>query len=299
MSSPYATLAMLTCVAVAACGDAEAQPVDFRAPVAVIHDADADVYLVSCAGGSWQSPDGSSQSSDEFGFIARVEAATIPGAKPKGSKWIASSRDGVRLRQPGGLALHGDVLWVTDGDVVRRFDRVSGEPRGEIAVPRAAQLHDCAASEDGALWISGELQLEGPSTAGAIWRLELGGPTPAVVAQGPELGQPTALVARSAAVYAVGSESGEFYELDASGRRTVIGRAPTVQLTGLARFDGAYFAMSAEGACVYRFDVMGSVVALPGRLDSPGNGAVDAARRRLVVPRRAGNTLAVVELGPR
>ncbi|HEB52872.1 MAG TPA: hypothetical protein ENI87_06430, partial [bacterium] len=93
--------------------------VTLATPESVLYDPASDVWLVSNIAGEPLAKDGN-------GFIARV-------SPDDGSAraWIEGGRNGVTLHAPKGMALLGDDLWVADIDVVRRFDRRSGAPRGE------------------------------------------------------------------------------------------------------------------------------------------------------------------------
>lgn len=112
-------------------------------PESVLHDETADVYLVS-------NINGKPTEKDDNGFISRV----TPDGGVDALKWIDGASDEVTLHAPKGMALTGTTLWVTDIDVVRKFDRVSGEPKGEIAVEGATFLNDLAAASDGTVYLS-------------------------------------------------------------------------------------------------------------------------------------------------
>ncbi len=103
----------------------------FRTPVSVTWDKAADVYLVANVHGHLLDP-------DDNGFISRVR----PDGTVDALKWIDGAAEGVTLHAPKGMAVLGDSLWVADMDVVRRFDRVTGKARGEIAVEGASYLKD-------------------------------------------------------------------------------------------------------------------------------------------------------------
>jgi sugar lactone lactonase YvrE len=112
--------------------------VGFSVPEAILHDAQADVYLVSQINGKPLEADGN-------GFITRVS----PDGEVAELRWIDGGAEAVTLSAPKGMALVGDRLYVTDIDHVRVFDRVSGEPRESIAVDGATFLNDLVAAPDG------------------------------------------------------------------------------------------------------------------------------------------------------
>ncbi|MFY9340979.1 MAG: hypothetical protein WAT39_00725 [Planctomycetota bacterium] len=268
------------------------EPPGFATPESALHDPVADVYLVS-------NIDGAPLAKDGKGSIARVD--------PDGSLqryWIASGTNGVTLHAPKGLALVDDVLWVADIDVLRRFDRSSGAPLGEVAIPGATFLNDVSAGPAGAVYCTDsglDAQFQ-PTGTDAIWRVGKDGAVTALI-RGPELGQPNGLVARDGGVYVVSWRDGSFYQVDYRGVRTDLGKAPSAQLDGLVRVEAkqageaaAWYATSWAGQGIVRFDVTGGCTALPLRLEQPADCGWDATRRRLLVPLFGANRLELVPL---
>ncbi|MEO6594774.1 MAG: hypothetical protein ABIP94_08480 [Planctomycetota bacterium] len=284
-----ATLA--ACFVVAACSS---EPPGFDTPESVLHDAEADVYLVS-------NIHGETLAKDNNGYIARVQS---DGTMQR--HWIAGGRSGVTLHAPKGMALHGDVLWVADIDVLRRFDRRLGRPLGEVVIPGATFLNDVSAGPDGTIYCtdSGLDAQFGPTGTDAIWRVGQDG-VPTMLRKGPDLGQPNGLVARDIGVYVVSWRDGTFYQIDTKGRRTDLGVAPAAQLDGLVRVEpngdsgatGYWLATSWAGSCVYRFDAGGGCTALPARLEQPADCGLDAKRHLLLVPLFGSNRLELLPLG--
>ena len=272
----------------AAC--APSAPPGFDGPWSALHDAAADVYLVSSVNGLPLAKDGN-------GYVSRV--------RPDGAMerhWLRGGADGVTLHAPKGMAIHAGVLHVADIDVVRRFDASSGAPRGETAIPGAAFLDDVAVGPDGSVYVSDRGVGEAPGSAtgtDAIWRIAPDGALSAL-AKGEALGQPSALVARPQGLYVVGCLRGDFAQIDYRGVRTELATAPTAQLVGLARVEDAagagWIAASQAGQCLYRFDAKGGVQRLPGAPIVAGDIALDAARGRMLVPVFAADRLQVLPL---
>lgn len=262
----------------AACGSGT--PLTFDAPESVLYDERGDVYLVSDLVGAPLAKDGN-------GRILRVDPDS--GAL---DEWIAGGKHGVTLHAPKGLALAGEVLWVADIDVLRKFDRGSGASLGEVVIPGATFLNDVSAAADGTVYCSDSGLDAGFAATGsdAIWRVTAAGVVEPLI-RGPELGQPNGLVARDSGVFVVSWRDGTLYQVDRRGVRTDLGTAPTAQLDGLVRVDGdaaagpaAWYVTSWAGACIYRFDVTGAFTALPKRFDQPADAGFDSKRRRLLVP---------------
>ncbi|MCR9244157.1 MAG: hypothetical protein NXI31_03940 [bacterium] len=267
-----------------ACGQPPG-PAGFEGPTAVCHDSEGGFYLVANRNGDAGAKDGN-------GFISRM----VPGAEDAAGtqwRWITGARDGVTLHAPAGIVVHEATLFVTDIDVVRRFDRESGTPQEELVVAGASRLGAVAVAPDGTVYVAGRGVRDG-----AIWRLAPGSSSFEELVSGPDLGLPVGLVARPAALYVVNA-AGAFFQIDGQGRRTALGQVPTGGVTGLARANGAYCIPSAAGQCVYRFAATGGVEALSQRVPDPGNCAFDTSRGVLVVPSLSGNLVGSVAVPAR
>ncbi|MEO8181993.1 MAG: hypothetical protein ABI895_24425 [Deltaproteobacteria bacterium] len=244
--------------------------VGFLAPQAALHDPDQDVYLVSNSNGAAGDADGN-------GFISRVSP---DGAKIT-LKWI-DGQSGVGLDAPKGMALSGDKLYVADINVVRSFDRKSGEPIGKVAILTAHDLDAIAIAPDGTLYVSdtglspgnarapGKLKTKGkgsdkpkskgsPASKGtvpqregadAIYAVDARGVS-RVLVKGAELGQPTGLLADAEGVW-VTNLAGELYRVAADGKRAPGIRLPGSGLHGVLATEGGRLVIAcAETSTVY------------------------------------------------
>lgn len=264
--------------------------VPLATPESVVHDAAADVYLIANIVGA-------PLDKDDNGRIVRVDPV-----RGHVEEWIRGGVAGVTLHAPKGMALVGDELWVADIDVVRVFDRTTGQARRTVPIPGASFLNDVAAASDGTVYVT-DTGLDasfGPTRTDAIWRIGSDGKVDAL-AQGEDLGQPNGIVVRDGACYVVGWRDGTFYQIDLKGRRTDLAKAPSAQLDGLVRVVGgdgkaAYYATSWQGKCVYRFDVGGGVEALPTELPQPADLGYDELRKCLVIPLFGENRFVTIRL---
>lgn len=205
------------------------QAVGFQSPESVLYDPTTDLYLVSNIQGDPLERDGN-------GFISRI---TPEGALAE-LKWIDGTTTGVELDAPKGMVIVGDKLYVADIDTVRSFDRQSGKPLGDIAVPSATFLNDLTAAPDGTLFVSdtgfrkfpgvADLQKSGGD---AIYAIDVQGGV-SVLVKGPELGQPNGLLADDQGVW-VASLDGEVYRVSRAGQRTAVATLPGGGLDGLVR----------------------------------------------------------------
>jgi sugar lactone lactonase YvrE len=154
--------------------------VGFALPESVLHDPDADVYLVA-------NINGAPLDADDNGFISRI----TPEGKILALKWIEGGQNGVQLDAPKGMAISGGVLWVADISVVRRFDAKTGRPLGEVKINGATFLNDVAATADGEVIVSdGGLTAKfEPSGTDAIYLVDRKG-TVRSLARSEALGRP-------------------------------------------------------------------------------------------------------------
>lgn len=268
-------------------GDDEGMPVDtmdltvadagLQTPESVLHDTEADVYLVSNINGAPTDEDGN-------GFIARI----APDGAVAALKWIDGQREGVTLNAPKGMAIIGDTLFVTDITAVRAFDRVSGEPLGSWAVPGATFLNDLAVGPDGMLYVSDSGLNPDFSSSGtdAVYRFEDG--EPVAVAEGTELGGPNGLAVIDGEVVVVTFSAPQVMTVPATGGEpAVLTELPGGQLDGVVILDdGSMLVSSWETSSVYHVPAMaeGEVTTLVEGVPSPADIGWDARRSKILIP---------------
>ena len=247
-------------------------------PESVVHDAHADVYLVSNINGVPSEKDGN-------GFISRVN----PDGRVDALRWIAGGRNGVTLHAPKGLAIVGDTLYVSDIDCVRRFNRTSGAPAGETCVEGATFLNDLAADGNGTLYVSDtgiRIDASGvtPTGTDAVYRLR-GTDAPQIVARGADLKNPNGLWWTPGGLVVVPFGANEVWRYAPDGTRTVVATTPSGQLDGVVGLpDGGLLVTSWEGSAVYRLSSGGAVSTVATGIPSPADLGFDAKRSRALVP---------------
>ncbi|MEN8375420.1 MAG: hypothetical protein ABFS34_08230 [Gemmatimonadota bacterium] len=240
----------------------------FRGPEGALHDAAADVYLIS-------NIDGEPAGHDDNGFISRIE----PSGELESLRWIDGAAAGVELHAPKGMALAGDTLFVTDIDVVRLFDRVSGAPLGAWPVPGAEFLNDAAVGEDGSLYVTDTL-------GGTVQRLSAEGAE--LITSDEALAGPNGIAALpDGRLLVVGFFGAATNSLDPRTGTVEPQAGPTTPRTdGVALLpDGSYLVSNWEAAAVLRM-APGALEAdtVVGGVESAADIAWDAARRRVIIP---------------
>lgn len=265
----------------------------FETPESVLHDGEADVYLVSNIAGS-------PADKDDNGYISRV---TADGKVEL--KWIDAAKEGVTLHAPKGSAIVGEVLYVADIDVVRMFDRKSGAPQGELAIEGATFLNDLA-TVDGVLWLSDtgiKFGANGPEGTGtdAIYRITPETKEVKKVIAGKELGNPNGVAGISdTEVRVVTFGSGEMYRVSLdgdAGKRDEIVKLPKGQLDGVVELpDSSLLVSSWEAKAVYHVDEDGKATELVTGVESPADVGFDARHRKVLIPLFMGNVVKIQPL---
>ncbi|MGK7311738.1 MAG: SMP-30/gluconolactonase/LRE family protein [Candidatus Longimicrobiales bacterium M2_2A_002] len=300
-----ALILVLPALAAAACGEPGADQhepvadtmitvadVGFDAPESVLHDTDADVYLVSNVNGAPTDKDGN-------GFISRL----APNGELAALKWIDGQREGVTLDAPKGTAIIGDTLYVADITAVRAFHRVTGEPLGSREVPGSTFLNDLTVGPDGMLYVSdsGVNADFSSSGTGAVYRFEDG--EPVAVAEGAELAGPNGLAMRNDVLVIVSMSTPEVRTVPAAGGEpAVLTELPGAQLDGVVVLnDGSMLVSSWETSTIYHVPpaAEGEATVVAEGIPSPADIGFDAERRRILIPVMTENRVEIRPLGDR
>jgi hypothetical protein len=268
---------------------------DFATPESVLHDPDADVYLVSNINGD---PLGA----DDNGFISRVS----PEGKVLEHRWIDGARDDVKLDAPKGMAIVDGILYVSDITVIRKFDAKTGEPKGDIAIKGATFLNDVAPAPGGGVYVtdSGLNAKFEPTGTDAVHHLGKDGKVKTLAAN-KKLAGPNGVVAGDkGAVWVVTFGSGEIYAVDAKGKQSGNQKLPSGQLDGIVQIassgsagprttpaesskvdaGGDLLVSSWEGSAIYRGTPGGEWKPVVENVKSPADIGWDATRRRILIP---------------
>jgi sugar lactone lactonase YvrE len=109
-------------------------------PESVRYDAELDVYFVS-------NVNGNPSQKDNNGWIARVHADSTGVV----TRLVEGGKRGVNLNAPKGMAIKGDTLFVADIDMLRMFNKRTGEYLGAVSLrdQAATFLNDVVSGPDG------------------------------------------------------------------------------------------------------------------------------------------------------
>jgi hypothetical protein len=238
---------------------------------------------------------------DGNGFISRV----APDGTLLELRWIDGAAGGL-LDAPKGMALDGDKLYVADLNVVRSFDRKSGQPLGKVAILSASYLNGLAIATDGTLFASdtGLTKSRGPTElqntgSDAIYSLDARGSV-GVLFKGIELGQPSGLLADTGGVWVVNT-NGELVRISHDGALQTLGKLPGGNLEGLVQTENGRLVIScAATSTVYIGkpppSPAGAFEPLITDLESPADLGYDRRRHQLLVPLTRDNALYIQQI---
>lgn len=264
--------------------------VGLMTPESVRYDATADMYLVS-------NINGSPTAVDSNGFISRMN----PDGTIADLKWIDGATDGVRLDAPKGMAIVGDVLYVSDITVIRMFDRNTGAPLGDIVVPGSTFLNDLAVGPDGSVYVTDtgiDITPDGAAPTGtdAVYRITPAGELVTLI-KNDSLGHPNGVAFVDDGVWVVTFGSGELYRV-ADGMVQDRITLPEGQLDGIEPMgDGTILISSWEGQDVYRGAPGGPFTVVVSGVPSPADIGLDLGRHRVMIPLFSQDAVAFRGLG--
>ena len=279
-------LAAILCTANPLYGQEPITVDNMSTPESALHDPEADVYLVS-------NINGGPGDRDDNGFISRVS----PDGQVLDLKWIDGADPGVTLHAPKGSAVHADRFYVADIDVVRRFDRTSGEPLGEWAVPNAGFLNDVAVGADGTVYVTDTgiaITAAGfaPTGTAAIYRFDADGQAQAI-AQGDALALPNGIIEAPQGLLMVPVGGNTVVRVAPDGELTVVAELPQGQLDGVVALEDGSLVVSSFGAnAIYHVAASGAVTEIISDTPAADIG-FDLDRSRVLIPQLDNNRLLI------
>jgi sugar lactone lactonase YvrE len=246
-------------------------------PESVLYDAAADRYLVS-------NINGKPVDADNNGYITEISGdgkVTKPKFVEGGAK--------AKLDGPKGMGIAGNVLYVSDITVVRKFDAKTGAPKGDIPIKDAVFLNDIAIAPDGRVFVSdsglklGASGLE-PAGGDAVYVIDKAGKvTP--LAKAADLSGPNGLlfVGKDLWVNTFGSD--EIYRLDDKGAKQDATKVPSGGLDGMTAMGESVLVTSWKGSAIYKGKPSGKFEPVLSGIGGAADITYDTKRNRVLVPR--------------
>jgi hypothetical protein len=260
----------------------------FKTPESIFYDSGEDLYLVS-------NINGSPSDMDDNGFISRV--------KPDGSiaelKWIDGTNDNVTLSAPKGMAEVGEILYVSDINALRLFDKKSGEPVGTVKIPGSTFLNDVVADGKGGVYVSDSGMNPDFSSSGtdAVYHVLADGSIE-TVAKGEALMHPNGLAMVDGALLCVTFGGKSLLKIGMDGTVSTEAELPGGSLDGIEQAnDGHLLISSWETKTVYAVGSDGTATALVTDVESPADIGYDSKRNLVLIPLFSLDAISVVPVG--
>jgi DNA-binding beta-propeller fold protein YncE len=255
---------------------AEAFRVDgLKTPQSFIVDPALGNYFIS-------NTNGAPADRDNNGFIVKLDGSGKP------LLFIQGGSPQITLNAPGGLALQGNKLYVTDIDSLRWFDKNNGRPLGHIDFTGigAKRLKGLAFDDESNLYISDVL-------ANAIYKVEAGNDHKvSVFRKDNRLGNPSGMVydpVRNRLIV-VTQATGKILAVGPDGRITPVIQNTFKSLCGVDwdRENNLLVSDIAEGK-IYRVEKFSRTKTVRENILTPAGISFDYARNLILVPSSKGN----------
>ncbi len=262
-----------------------------QTPESVLPDPETGGYYVS-------NIQGAPAERDNNGFITRLDKT----GKVVALQFVAGGK-GTELHAPKGLAIVGNVLYVSDIDRVRGFDKITGAPLHDIDLKKlgALFLNDLASDGQGNLYVSDTATFLDPKAVGTIFRIETRVQHRAsIYVRDPALGSPNGLMIQPKTKRLLANTwgTGKILEIGHDKRiKTLVEDAAWKDLDGMD-YDNAgnIYLSSFTGGAIYKVDSMLKVSLVKGGLTTPADVQVDRQANLLLIPSFNGNTVTTIAL---
>jgi sugar lactone lactonase YvrE len=258
----------------------------FKTPESVYPDTGRDSYLVS-------NINGTPFATDDNGYLV------VLNPDGSGNKWIDGAADDIKLDAPKGVAISGDVLYVADITVVRRFQARDGKQLDDVKIDGASFLNDVAADGKGGVYVTdtGVDDKFAPNGTDAVYHVDKAGKV-ATVIKDKDLGGPNGVwPGDGGAVWVVTFRSGELFSVDAKGKKGAAEKLPKGQLDGVVAIGGGELLISSwEGKAVYRGKPGGPWTEVVKDVAAPADIGWDAKRKQVLIPEFQGDSVMIVPL---
>ena len=249
-----------------------------KTPESILYVPDEDVYLVSNVNGEATKADGN-------GFISKV----APDGKVIELKWIDGEKPGVNLDAPKGMAIVGDLLYVSDIKWVRLFDRKTGKPRGKVGVGGATFLNDVAPDASGkGVWLTDSGMRYGangaePTNSDGVFLVS--NMQAKAVMKDKGMGWPNGILPDENGAWVISHKSNELYYITKDGKKEKAQNLPKGSLDGIIRAnDGSVLVSSWEAKAIYQGKPGQEFKEVLSGIESPADIGYDSKRHRVLVP---------------
>lgn len=205
---------------------------DINVPESVVYDRKRDVLYVS-----------------NFSGFSRRGTQTISQVSLEGEvlryDWITG------LKNPTGMQIHDDKLYVVERDAVSEIDIEKGEVINRFTIPEPAFPNDIVVTDDGVIYVS-------DNDKSTIFKYENNEFTPWL--KGKEVGRPNGMFYQNNVLYWGNNADKTFKKIDLNTKKTsVIKQFESVLIDGIKRTSNGDFLLSDYEGVIYRISNSGEL----------------------------------------
>jgi len=253
-----------------------------KVPESFIVDRETGAYYIS-------NINGGPTEKNSNGFITKLK----PDGSVEALKFVEGGRDGLLLNAPKGLLLVGDILYVTDIDEVRAFDKTTGQERGGFDLRTFAPkfLNDLASDPQGYIYVT-------DMGTNRIFSIDTSSKVVKVLVDDKKIGSPNGIVFDEAKgrLLFVTWDSGDIFRLSRSGKVKRLFDFKFGSLDGIDLDEkGNLFVSSFTGGKVYKITRRGKVSEVATDLVTPADISLDTKKRKVLVPSFNGNRIFLLD----
>ena len=240
---------------------------------------------------------GEADARDNNGFITRLS----DDGRITAFKFIEGGRGDVTLHAPKGMVVVDDVLYVTDLDTLRAFDKTTGKPLATLVLPRPAaggaaqSLTDVASDGQGHLYLADQ-------GGNAIYRVDLVPTlTLSLYVSGAHLAGPSGVAVhpKTGHVVVVSYDSGKIFDITPEGTLTELASNGffTARFQNLSGVDfdrwGSMYVSDGTKGKIWRMLPNGKFQVIAEYLPGPSDVGIDRVNHLILVPYQDSNAAEV------
>lgn len=209
-------------------------------------------------------------------------------------KWIEGGKNGVELRDPLGVFVKGESVYLADVAAIRVFDRKTGAPKATHKVDGAVRLNDVVVADDGTMYVTDS---GNDDNAGALYKITAAGKVSAFAARDPALERPNGIAIMSDGNIVHGGRGVNLVIRTPQGKIVREISLPYGRMDGIVALpNGALLVASQDGHNVYHVPASGKPTVVASDITVPAAIGLDTKRNRLIIPQIAAASLTLVDL---
>ncbi len=268
-------------------------------PESVLVDPKTGLYYISNIAGA-------PAERDNHGFITQLDkTGEITALRFIAGGTVGAGGKEVSLHAPKGLAIIGNVLYVSDIDRVLGFDKTTGAPLHEIDLKGlgALFLNDLVPDDQGNLYVSDTATFIDPKALGAIFKIETRNRHRAsVYVRELALGSPNGLMIhpKTKRLLANTWGAGQILEVGHDRRIKVFAQDTTWKDLDGMDHDGVgnIYVSSFTGGGIYKIDPNLKISLVKSGWTTPADIHVDRQAHLILIPSFNGNSVTTIAIGP-